>query len=520
MEIQINNIFEFFKKEQTIVKDPWLIFGKGPSFSLRNKFPIDNFQTLTLNDSVKYFNNNLVSIFIDFSAYERCREFLQKNKNSILAMPWYPHFNFKKGKYNLRELCEKYDDLREFFLDDRLFWFDLDNCKAKKGGFPTVTSRYFSSEAAIDILIKAGVSEIKSLGIDGGNIYSSEFTNISKESLLVNKQKSFDKQFSEIAKIINRKNINYSPLNHDNPIKVFVGCTERERLPFLVLKYSINYFASATTEIIPLYERKDKIPEPISKSNQQRSPFSFQRFLIPKACNYSGRAIYMDSDMLVFKDIMDLWRMDFNSSNVLTSYTTTKTGRLPQLSLMLLDNNSLNWDLNNIVKDLDSEKITYDQLMHEFILGDVDMKIDEAWNHLEKFEDSKTALLHYTDMFSQPWLSTQNPLGYKWIEMLKKSIEDSVISYEIINQEIQKGHVRPSLMYQLENNINDSLALPKKALALDKEFISHDQGYYKNKLGPWNNYILYFYAKFKNTYRNTSLYRYHRKLLKYLKNDR
>ena len=41
------------------------------------------------------------------------------------------------------------------------------------------------------------------------------------------------------------------------------------------------------------------------------------KVLIPKLTNYRGRAIYMDADMLVFKDIQNLWNIPMNSNYIL-----------------------------------------------------------------------------------------------------------------------------------------------------------------------------------------------------------
>ncbi|MBM4264570.1 MAG: hypothetical protein FJ145_24490 [Deltaproteobacteria bacterium] len=49
------------------------------------------------------------------------------------------------------------------------------------------------------------------------------------------------------------------------------------------------------------------VPLPKDRENQPRTGFSFSRFLIPSLCQYRGKAIYLDADMLVFDDIAKLW---------------------------------------------------------------------------------------------------------------------------------------------------------------------------------------------------------------------
>ena len=45
-----------------------------------------------------------------------------------------------------------------------------------------------------------------------------------------------------------------------------------------------------------------------------RTGFSFSRFRIPQLCNWTGRGIYLDADMLVFTDIARLWQTDMQGT--------------------------------------------------------------------------------------------------------------------------------------------------------------------------------------------------------------
>ena len=65
---------------------------------------------------------------------------------------------------------------------------------------------------------------------------------------------------------------------------------------------------------------------PLAVENRPRTPFSFQRFLIPELCGYSGKAIYLDADMQVFRDIRELWNYDFSGCDLQT-VRAAKKGR-------------------------------------------------------------------------------------------------------------------------------------------------------------------------------------------------
>lgn len=70
------------------------------------------------------------------------------------------------------------------------------------------------------------------------------------------------------------------------------------------------------------------------------------------------------------------------------------TGRRPQFSVMLMNCNRLNWDIEEIVQGLDAGRFSYEQLMCEMCISP-EMKeiIDPIWNSLERYDKGVTALL-------------------------------------------------------------------------------------------------------------------------------
>ena len=132
---------------------------------------------------------------------------------------------------------------------------------------------------------------------------------------------------------------------------------------------------------------------------------------------------------------------------------------------MLLDCDKLRWDITEIVGQLDSRDLTYEQLMFEMkVAKDMRADISPEWNSLEHHEDGKTALLHYTDMDTQPWVSCDNKWGYLWMRDLFEAIDDGFITIDYVREQIRRGHVRPSLLHQVERRIEDSTKLGRARL--------------------------------------------------------
>jgi Glycosyl transferase family 8 len=255
-------------------------------------------------------------------------------------------------------------------------------------------------------------------------------------------------------------------LNIESPIKIFVGTQEEQMLAVKVLEYSITKYATMPVEVIPLFtavrQAGINIPEPQDPKIKPRTPFSFQRFAIPALKNYSGRAIYLDSDMQVFRDIKELWLLPFNGADLLSVHEPEDSKRAPQFSVMVINCKQLNWDVVDLVRDLEQGRWT----------NKITPVIPTEWNDLERYTEGKTALTHYTDMASQPWLTTENSLAWLWCQELVNAIKDRFISEEFVIEEVARGRIRPSLIYQLEHNIIDPRQLPASVIKKDKlEFI-------------------------------------------------
>lgn len=248
---------------------------------------------------------------------------------------------------------------------------------------------------------------------------------------------------------------------NDEVIRVYVGTDRSQLLAVSVLEHSIKRHTTAKVEVIPMLDLP--VPTPKDPRNGQRTGFSYSRFCIPKLAGYKGKAIYMDADMLVFRDIRELWDIPFDGAKVVIQQevkfeenTTQKAGapkkRKKQCAVMLLDCDRLDWDIEKIVSDFDSEKYGYEELMYDLcILDEPDVKygVPFEWNSLEHY-DSDTRLLHYTDVYTQPWGESGNKFGYLWFDEVRMMIENGVLDISQIKEEIDLGYFRPSLLRDIQ----------------------------------------------------------------------
>ena len=287
----------------------------------------------------------------------------------------------------------------------------------------------------------------------------------------------------------------------DETVRVYVGTDRSQILAVKVLEHSIKRHTKLDVVVHPMLDLP--IKKPSDPRNWQRTGFSFSRFCIPKLSNYSGKAIYLDADMLVFQDIAELWNIDFDGAKVVIQEeipekhqnTQNKLGapakRKKQCAVMLLDCERLDWKIENIIDDLDRGEYDYDTLMHELCIldekEDIKCGVPFKWNSLEHY-DENTCLIHYTDMATQPWVSCKNRFGYLWLNELRLMLKNNSISMSEIQKEIDLGFFRPSLIKELKYGqmIPGFLQpfLQKSHEALDKkgEFKPHQEVYRLKKI--------------------------------------
>ena len=181
---------------------PWLIAGKGPSFATRTELPVGRFSVMTLNDAANHIRCNVAHV-IDLDAFDRLTPGTL-SRVSAVVMPWRPHVDNRPDK-PLAELIGSNSPLAAVHAAGKLRWY---NCGlggrsvdpvSTRG--PVVGVRYFSSEAAANLLLARGVPRLYTIGIDGGDQYASDFDGLSP---LTNGRDSFDKGVSELARICDK----------------------------------------------------------------------------------------------------------------------------------------------------------------------------------------------------------------------------------------------------------------------------------------------------------------------------
>mgnify|MGYP006291687335 CR=1 FL=1 len=187
MKFKMTPFFNWLKLNK--VSKPWLVVGKGPSFSRINEINLDDYSVVALNH-VMFQIPCLLGHAIDLDVYNSSdNNFLCRH----LVTPWEPHINFKPGGKNLIDLM-----MESRLGFNSILYYNSSRTKKKdlKAEGPEVRVRFFGSVAVMNLLAMSGASHIFTVGIDGGSRYSQPFE---LHNLLANGRKSFDDQFGEFS---------------------------------------------------------------------------------------------------------------------------------------------------------------------------------------------------------------------------------------------------------------------------------------------------------------------------------
>ncbi len=233
-------------------------------------------------------------------------------------------------------------------------------------------------------------------------------------------------------------------------VRIFCGADRSEVLPFEVLAWSIRRHASLPVDIRSIHN--GQAPLPADPRHSPYTEFSFARFAIPALCGYAGRAIYMDSDMLVFRDIAELWNTPLDGARIAIEIgSRDQADRGKHAAVMLLDCARLPWRVDDIVNAL-GQAYDYNALMAIDPLlepGDMRELIPAGWNDLDHYDPARTRNLHFTEIRTQPWVVPGHPHGGLWVHALRQMLDEGAIDASLVRDEVAQGHVRPSLLVEL-----------------------------------------------------------------------
>ena len=130
---------------------PWLLLGKGPTFSRRSEFPLSDYNLMGLNTVVTEQAVDVAHI-IDIDVVQASADALRSNCR-FLVMARRPHEQFRAGERRLEDYFDELPVLRELDEQGRLVWYNAAT-SAPIGDSPTIGGVVLLSAAIVTVAIE------------------------------------------------------------------------------------------------------------------------------------------------------------------------------------------------------------------------------------------------------------------------------------------------------------------------------------------------------------------------------
>jgi len=434
-----------WSKRFPVDQKPWLMLGKGPSYRLVEDVELGDFHVCSLNHVVRRHPVALAHI-IDLDVVEQCGTAIAENAK-YLAMPQHPHVNFKASKLTLDSYFDKLPVLRELDQAGRLVRYNLSSgIKFEQlQNSPVINVKYFSAEAALNLLVECGATTVRTLGVDGGASYDASFSQLSNQTLLANGHSSFDIQFESIVETISQRNILFGPQQLSLPVKVRIG-TDSPSLPAKVLAHLIKSRASMSVDIgfvdrIAVEDLADDPPANKSESTVDCPPGI-------ESPDDTNSWIYLDDRVLFDGDIGPLWAQLSKTPTSLyidefeeDRATVTRTGR-PVVAAFASHN-----DRHGELADRRWQKANHGGGFFDAEnRRPIDVKfIGTDGDRCRKIEIGQTSITYFGDPSSLPWHSKSASYSKLWRRCLRDALQDGAISEPAVGEAISRGQVHRDL---------------------------------------------------------------------------
>jgi len=154
--------------------------------------------------------------------------------------------------------------------------------------------------------------------------------------------------------------------------------------------------------------------------------------LIPKLCNYQGRAIYFDASMLLYQDLANIWTLPI-ADDVLHISSLDKSC------------NAILFDCSKFLKGKGWKAGCVYQ--NKIPILDSSKAGSGKDSFLIKFRGP------YRSSSSEevyPWLSNNHPYGKLWYDLLQEAMKLGFIKHDFVQDQMDKGLADKSLMAWLK----------------------------------------------------------------------
>lgn len=237
-----------------------------------------------------------------------------------------------------------------------------------------------------------------------------------------------------------------------SPIRVFIGTDDTQAVPTAVLKHSILARTDAAVEFTELRDLRTGLED------RFYTGFSFYRWSIPGYCDFAGRALYLDADIVVLCDLRELWDMPLGDHSHLCRprpplglrrWGIERLGGAYS-SVMVIDcARARHWDFGAWCERAASDPRFYREIMW-CLPGSATAErrgnLPRAFNDLDRFKRNRTKIIHYTDLRNQPWKKTGHRCEHVFRRALRAACEAGAVDVETVRGDVARGVIHDRMV--------------------------------------------------------------------------
>ena len=258
-------------------------------------------------------------------------------------------------------------------------------------------------------------------------------------------------------------------------IKIAIGTEPSQLIPCEILKHSIRQNTSSDVVFYESWTAHAGWHPLLLKPENKRisgTRFSPWRWLIPDLLNHTGVGIYLDADQAVFADIAELARYPREGKMIACVVGAEGTFGNQQrhrsnveTSVMAIDCERCDWKPSDMFAKVrlgdwrvagdhpvhtDEPKSShYSRMMQAKWISWADIDhLPKTWNHFNQ-RAADTKLSHWSKIAEQPWKAKGfecNPARDEWLSCLRDAIDQGVIDYDLLKQEVDSGHIAAAVL--------------------------------------------------------------------------
>jgi|TARA_R110000823_G_scaffold78546_13_gene179025 lipopolysaccharide biosynthesis glycosyltransferase len=188
-----------------------------------------------------------------------------------------------------------------------------------------------------------------------------------------------------------------------DPVRLFIGSSANgeDALIEMAYEYTLRKNTDRDLEIIWMRQTNDTESFWHGFSDHHWStPFSGFRWGIPEYCNFEGKAIYTDCDMLNYCDIGELMDLEIPDDKMMLARDGKRFGG-KEFCVILFDCAKFK-DKFPVSKEWKHHPQAHHQFIDLFIVNNLVGQLDPQWNSHDG-DVVPFKQLHFTTMQTQPW---------------------------------------------------------------------------------------------------------------------